>query len=96
MMSIPEAKSRLLEAGRHNDSLATPLIRPAMRIAAVLFTGAYLGKRLRRLRKKESPAASSFTFLTGIAAAAAPLLVTPLFRSIVAQVRSRNSGDSPP
>lgn len=92
LMSVQEAKSRLLELGQQKGSLANALARPAIRIGATLLAGAYLGHRLRSPRREQA-APSIVKVLSRAAATAAPLLVAQFVRGVMGHIGSRNDED---
>jgi len=87
LMSVQEARSRLLELGRPKDSRAGALGGPVARLGLAALIGAYLGHRLSR--RGSETRTTSFAGVVGRAAStAAPLLVAQFIRGVVGQVGS--------
>lgn len=87
LMTLEDAKSRLLELDQHKSSLSNTLAGPIVRISAGLLVGAYLGHRLRRPRK-EPPAHSIVRLISRAAATAAPMLVEHFVRAVMGRDES--------
>jgi hypothetical protein len=82
LMSVQEARSRLLEFGRQRDSVASTLGGPILRLSLAALVGAYLGHRMSRQENRTSH--SSVVSVIGRAATTvAPLVIAQFVRSVM-------------
>ena len=89
LMSVQEARSRLLEFGRQRDSAAISLGGLILRLGLAAMVGAYLGHRLSHGENQKSH--SSMVNIIGRAlTTVAPLLIAPFVRRVMGHAGSHN------
>lgn len=81
LMSVADAKARLLEFGAHPSGLGNPLANPVVLAGAAVIVGVIVARRLVP-RSRQSPPASLLSLLSQAGAVAAPLLVEQFVRGI--------------